>query len=194
MTAFGFAKWRRRLVLIVLLIPAGIAGHFGWLQAGGNFHTVAEGRLYRSAQPSAMDLADYARDYGIKSVINLRGRHPGEQWYEDEMRASGELGLRHADIALSARRELTLGQIESLAKALGEAPAPILIHCRSGADRTGLAAALYLLEVERQPVEVAAEQLSVRFGHWPYFWSGSAAMDRTLDRAARLQSASARER
>jgi protein tyrosine phosphatase (PTP) superfamily phosphohydrolase (DUF442 family) len=187
MGASGFARRKLRVLLVVLLIAAGVAGHFGWLLAGGNFHVVAEGKLYRSAQPSAEDLVGYARDYDVKTVINLRGAHPGETWYDDEMRASNKLGLRHVDLKLSARRELTPEQLASLARAFAEAPPPILVHCKSGADRTGLAAALYLLEVERLAAETAAGQLSVRFGHWPYLWSGSAAMDRTFERAARLR-------
>jgi protein tyrosine/serine phosphatase len=173
-----------RIILLVLLLPAGVAAHFGWLQASGNFHVVADGKLYRSAQPSAGDLAAYAKTYGVKSVINLRGAHPGEPWYDDEMRASNELGLRHIDLALSARRELTPAQISSLKEAFSEAPAPILVHCKSGADRTGLAAALFLLEIERVPAAAAASQLSVLYGHWPYFPSKSAAMDRTFEQEA----------
>jgi len=35
--------------------------------------TVVEGQVYRSAQPSATDLSDGKREYGIRTVINLRG-------------------------------------------------------------------------------------------------------------------------
>jgi uncharacterized protein (TIGR01244 family) len=174
-----------RVILLVLMLPAGAAGHFGWLQASGNFHVVADGKLYRSAQPSADDLAAYAKTYGLKSVINLRGAHPGERWYDDEVRASSELGLRHVDLALSARREVTPAQLASLRKAFSEASAPILVHCKSGADRTGLAAGLYLLDMERLPTDAPAAQLSIRFGHWPQLGSGSAAMDRTFEQEAK---------
>jgi protein tyrosine/serine phosphatase len=172
------------VVFLILVFPASVLLYFGLLQIDGNFHTVAAGKLYRSAQPSAGDLAVYARTLGIKSVINLRGQHQGEPWYDDEMRVSNELGLFHADIALSARRELSAAQLSSLEKALRDAPAPILIHCKSGADRTGLAAALYVLEVLHLPVETASAQLSWVYGHWPYLGSGSAAMDRTFEHVA----------
>jgi len=39
------------------------------------------------------------------------------------------------------------------------------VHCKSGADRTGLAAALYLMVVEDQPFDLARKQLSFRFLH-----------------------------
>ncbi len=46
-----------------------------------------------------------------------------------------------------------------------DAPKPLLIHCLAGADRTGLASALYVAGVEGRG-ELAAEwQLSIAYGH-----------------------------
>ena len=45
---------------------------------------------------------------------------------------------------------------------LREAPKPVLVHCEGGADRTGLAAALYLAAAGH-PAQ-ADGQLSVRYG------------------------------
>jgi hypothetical protein len=41
---------------------------------------------------------------------------------------------------------------------------PALIHCKSGADRTGLAAGIWLL-LQGRPVQEALAQLSLRHGH-----------------------------
>ncbi len=179
--------WKAHLVFPVLIGLGGLPSYLGLLQIAGNFHTVEAGKLYRSAQPDAAGLKAYAQTLGIKSVINLRGRHPGEAWYEDEMRASNELGLYHADLALSARRELTDAQLEELEKTLRDAPTPILVHCKAGADRTGLASALYVLDIQHRPADAAAGQLSWVYGHWPYFWSRTAAMDRSFEHAASLR-------
>ena len=42
---------------------------------------------------------------------------------------------------------------------------PVLMHCKSGADRAGLMSAIYLLIVENQPARVAMRQLSWKYGH-----------------------------
>jgi len=182
-----FMRMRKLHVFVLVLIAAvSLPVYLGLLQILGNFHTVAAGKLYRSAQPSAQDLVGYAQTLGIKSVINLRGPRPGEPWYDDEVRVSKELGLYHADAGISATQELSAAQVDELEKALRDAPAPLLLHCKSGADRTGLAAALYVLDIQHRPVETAARQLSWMYGHWPFWGSRTAAMDRTFEHAASL--------
>jgi hypothetical protein len=42
---------------------------------------------------------------------------------------------------------------------------PAMMHCKSGADRAGLMAALYLLIVEKRPAREAAKQLAWKYGH-----------------------------
>ncbi len=57
---------------------------------------------------------------------------------------------------------------------------PILIHCKAGADRTGLAAAIYISRVALLDENDATAQLSIRYGHIgiPYS-SASQAIGRT---------------
>jgi hypothetical protein len=43
----------------------------------------------------------------------------------------------------------------------------VLIHCRSGADRAGLASALYCLAIAGQKPDNADQQLNVWYGHFP---------------------------
>ncbi len=49
---------------------------------------------------------------------------------------------------------------------------PAVMHCKSGADRAGLAAALYLILHEGRPVAEAARQLSARYGHFRFAKTG----------------------
>lgn len=120
------------------------------IQLTGNFAAVVPGEVYRSNQPTAADIASYAGRYGIRTIINLRGRHEKDAWYEEEAAAAKRL-----DADGAAR----------LVAILKDAPRPILIHCRSGADRTGLASVLYLAKVAKVDEETAERQLSVRYGH-----------------------------
>ena len=70
--------------------------------------------------------------------------------------------------------------LETILAMMRQAPKPLVIHCRSGADRSGLIAALYLFTIEGKRAETAAQQLSLFYGHFPYLWSRSGAMDHSF--------------
>jgi protein tyrosine/serine phosphatase len=142
-----------------------VGAYLGFLQWSGNFHEVVEGEVYRSAQPSASALADYKKRFDIRTVINLRGENAGSGWYRDELKAAQSLGITVVNFKMSAKRQLTPSLSAELIKILKSAPKPLLIHCKSGADRTGLASALYLAGVMNAGEEKAEAQLSLRYGH-----------------------------
>jgi protein tyrosine phosphatase (PTP) superfamily phosphohydrolase (DUF442 family) len=159
------------------LMAASIAGYWGILQYQGNLHVVSEGVLYRSAQLSKNETQWAVREYAIKSVLNLRGAHAGQSWYDDEIAAAGELGLAHFDYPLSAKRFVPSQQIEEVLDIVRKAPKPLLIHCKSGADRAGLVAALYRFAETGASAAQADRELSLVYGHFPYLTSRSVAMD-----------------
>lgn len=151
-------------LLFLTAAPCLAALHLAALQIGGNFHPVIDGIAYRSAQPSGDDLARWTAQAGLRSVINLRGSHPGTGWYDAEIGQSAQLGLAHYDFGMSAGQTLTQARAAQLVALLQAAPKPVLIHCKSGADRTGLAAALLVAALDGD--ERAAEaQISFRYGH-----------------------------
>ncbi|AXC51011.1 protein tyrosine phosphatase [Paracoccus suum] len=152
---------RAGLFFIGLLIAA--AGWAGFLQYRGNFHPVRAGEMYRSAQPSPEALTNWAGVNGIRSVVNLRGASDSD-WYRDEIATSKRLGLAHADFRMSAGEHLTPARANELLALLDSMPGPVLIHCKSGADRTGLASALWLAR-HGGGEEAAESQISFRFGH-----------------------------
>jgi protein tyrosine/serine phosphatase len=159
------------------LIAGAIGGYWGILQYEGNLHAVSAGVLYRSAQLSKTETGWAVREYRIKSVLNLRGAHEGQHWYDDEIAASGELGLAHFDYPLSSKRFVTTQQIEEILDIVRKAPKPLLIHCKSGADRSGLVAALYRYSETGASAPDADRELSLIYGHFPYLMSRSGAMD-----------------
>lgn len=128
-----------------------------------NLDEVAPG-VWRSNQPSPSRFRQYHDRLGIKTVLNLRGT-PRQGFYLFEVEACRDLGLTLHDIALSARRAPPKEVLLDLLDLLHRLEKPVLIHCKSGADRTGLVAALYLLEVEHRPLDEAKRQLSFRYLH-----------------------------
>ncbi|MDP3896806.1 MAG: dual specificity protein phosphatase family protein [Mesorhizobium sp.] len=153
----------------------------GYRQISGNFHVVAPGELYRSAQPTPDRLAGYVAAHGIRTVVNLRGANDGAGWYDAEKRASAALGLNHIDFAMSARARLGDERMSQLIAILLTAEKPILVHCMGGADRSGLASALYLTFVKGVAPEIAERQLSIFYGHFAVSISKTMAMDETFD-------------
>jgi len=114
---------------------------------------------------------------GIKVVLNLRGASMQPQ-YLQEKRICAELGLRLIDLPMSAVTPPQKETLLTLLKILKTADRPLLMHCKSGADRTGLAAAIAILE-DGGTIEDARAQLSARFLH---FRRGrKAVLDRFLD-------------
>lgn len=156
--------------------------YLGYLQLNGNFNTVVSGELYRSGQITPQQLDDYVTKYGIKTIINLRGRNPGTPWYDVETAESDKLHIDHIDFGLSARREVTELQEVELIGLMRNAQKPILIHCKGGADRSGLASALYLAAVKKWSPEHAEGQLSIRFGHFSLPFIPEYAMDRSFEK------------
>lgn len=176
----------RNLAVAVLSVGLGIGAFVVHLTARSNFHSVSDGRVYRSAQMTRDSLAEAIQEHHIRTVVNLRGNNAGEEWYEAETNATGQLGVRHFDFDLSASRELSDLEMETILATIDHAPKPVLIHCKSGADRTGLVGALYLYGLERRSADIAEKQLTIFCGHIPYlFWRDTEAMDRSYWRYVR---------
>lgn len=126
-------------------------------------------------------LQTLVRQYGIRSVINLRGEVLDNDWYEEEIAACRELSLAHFDVRLSARRDWTDAEVDQLLDVLQSAPKPMLIHCKSGSDRTGVAAAMFVALREGAMTDHARGQLSFRYGHLSIPFIAEYAMDRELE-------------
>jgi protein tyrosine/serine phosphatase len=128
-----------------------------------NLATVAPGRLYRSNHPLPGRLAALTRRLGLHTLINLRGqtKNGSDALSRDE---AARLGLDFVDMALESRGAPQRDRILRLHGIYRDMRAPALIHCKSGADRAGLAAGLFVL-FEGGTARDALRQLSLRFGH-----------------------------
>lgn len=177
MVAGFIARQAARCFAILFVTVLAFGAYFAFLQLSGNFHAVIPGELYRSAQPSPAQLEYYAKAFGVKTVVNLRGRSD-KRWYKDEIETAQRLNLTHIDFPMSAYRHLKPEDAEELVALMRDAPKPILIHCQAGADRTGLVSVLYSQQIAGIAEDTAERQLSLFFGHVgiPYL-SRAVAMD-----------------
>ena len=159
-----------------------LGGYVVAIQSHNNFDVVVADQMYRSAQPTARDIARYSAQNHIASIVNLRGASVGASWYDQELAAASAAGVQHYDFRMSASQSLTQQEAADLLALLDHAEKPVLIHCNWGADRTGLAAALYLAAIAKQGEEAAESQLSLRYGHFSVpMLSQGYAMDETFE-------------
>lgn len=118
---------------------------------------------WRSAQPLPHQVKAL-HNLGIRTVVNLRGNE-GSTTYRLERAACRQTGLHFIDYRLRSRAAPTREEIHGLRELFSEVEHPILIHCKSGADRAGLASVLYLHIVDGIPIAEAKRELSLRYGH-----------------------------
>jgi predicted protein tyrosine phosphatase len=148
----------------VLGAAAACLGEIGRMVADRNTHVVVPGRVYRTAQLTPAQLDQFVRRHGVRTVVNLRGR-PFADWYPAEARATQALGVSQEDVTTSASRLPSPGEVRRLIEVFDRSEHPLLIHCQQGADRTGLAAGVYLLLYTDAAFETARRQCSPRYGH-----------------------------
>lgn len=129
-----------------------------------NMAEVVPGRLWRSNHPTPGHLRAAARRLGLRSVVNLRGaRACGSDALSRDM--AQRLGLQHFDLAFESRGAPHRDRILRFHDLYRTLDTPALVHCKSGADRAGLASGLAIL-FEGGRASDALRQLSWRFGHW----------------------------
>ncbi|MGK9231585.1 tyrosine-protein phosphatase [Inquilinus limosus] len=120
--------------------------------------------VWRSGQPLPYQIRGMARD-GIRTIVNLRGpRDCGS--YRREAEACRRHGIILIDIATKSRDAPKLSVLRQIRRALESAEHPILFHCKSGSDRAGLMAALYLITRGNRPAAEALKQLHWRYLHF----------------------------
>ncbi|MFB2552074.1 tyrosine-protein phosphatase [Ensifer soli] len=174
-------RLRRTALWILAVLVFVPADHAVRLYSSGNFHTVVPGEVYRSAQLTPEALTAINKTYGIGTVLNLRGESRGAPWYDRELEATRALGIDHVDFGMSANRKLSQAEAQALIAVMRAAKKPLLIHCKAGADRTGLAAALYLAAIDGAGEEAAEGQISINYGHISLPYVGAYAMDETFE-------------
>jgi protein tyrosine phosphatase (PTP) superfamily phosphohydrolase (DUF442 family) len=127
-----------------------------------NMFEIAPG-VWRSNHPTAARFTALAQQ-GIQTIITLRGNRT-TPWALLENEACTRLGLRLETLALRSQRAPSRHDLQTLIELFRSVGKPVLFHCKSGADRTGLASVIFLLVIEKQPLAQARKMLSWRYAH-----------------------------
>lgn len=128
-----------------------------------NFHKIDD-NAYRSSHPSPRFIKRLRDKYGVKTIINLRGANQTGQ-YKLELEACEKLGVKLISTPVSSRDAPTKERLLGMLKAFDDAEYPILLHCKSGADRAGLGSAMYQFYKNGIPLD-ESRQLRASYGHF----------------------------
>jgi tyrosine-protein phosphatase SIW14 len=121
----------------------------------GNFYQVDD-QVYRGAQPSAAGFASLAK-LGVKTVIDLR--EIGEHSQAGEEAIVKALGMQYVSIPMRGMAKPDDGVVSHILGLLNDSEsAPVFVHCRRGADRTGAVIACYRISHDSwQPKRALSE-------------------------------------
>jgi protein tyrosine/serine phosphatase len=120
------------------------------LEGVPNLHKITD-NIYRSAQPETEGLKNLAK-LKIRTVINLRGFH------DDKDEAKGT-AIRLIDVPINTW-DIDDDQVIQVMKELSKPEnGPFLIHCKHGADRTGLMSAMYRIIYQGWSKERALDEM-----------------------------------
>lgn len=119
--------------------------------------------MVRTNQPSPTQIKTWA-EQGIKTIINLRG---GTQsgFHALEREACEKYGIILENFTIKSRDTHPAEVIFAARDLFERIKYPALMHCKSGADRAGFAAALYMHFRQGQRIEQAMQQLSLKTLH-----------------------------
>lgn len=157
-------SWLKRSAAPALCYAEMLLVDYGVMRAVyANRHKIASD-VWRSAQPAPHHIR-WAAERGVKTVINLRGDQSfGTRWLEEQ--ACKRHGLKLIDLRLRSRAAPERSELRAVRDCLQSVAFPILIHCKSGADRAGLMSVLVQHLHQGMPIADAKKQLSLRFGHF----------------------------
>jgi len=128
-----------------------------------NQHRLGE-RAWRSAQPTPRHIRALKRK-GLRTIINLRGeRLCGSYWLEQAI--CERKGITLINFQIRSRAAPTPDEIKAARDLFERVEYPMLMHCKSGADRVGLMSALYRFFQEGVPLAEAKRELALRYGHF----------------------------
>jgi protein tyrosine/serine phosphatase len=140
-----------------------ILSDHGFLRYKFSNHYEIGKKMYRENQPSPKRIKEWKKS-GIKTNINLRGKS-NKGYYLLEKEACEKNAISMIDFRVYSRDVHSIETIVNARKLFSEIEYPAIMHCKSGADRTGFMGVLYKHFYMKEPIEVAISQLSLKYLH-----------------------------
>ena len=138
-------------------------GDHGFLRLRFANHHEIGGGMFRENQPSPKRIAILAK-MGIKTIVNLRGESP-KGFYLLEKEACEKHGIELINFRMYSRDVHSREKIRAAKELFEQIEYPALMHCKSGADRTGIMGVLYRHFHMGDTIEQAMEQLRFKYLH-----------------------------
>jgi protein tyrosine phosphatase (PTP) superfamily phosphohydrolase (DUF442 family) len=127
-----------------------------------NFHRVSDD-TFRSSQPTMWQLRRMVKKYGIKTILNLKGNNPNSAYLAFEREQCEKLGVKLIDVDIKSRETPWVENLHVAKELFETIEYPMWMHCKAGADRTGIYATFYQYFHRHIPIE-QTDQLKL----WPY--------------------------
>jgi tyrosine-protein phosphatase SIW14 len=136
-----------------------VSSRLSWAEADKqqglpNFGHVSDS-LFRGAQPTPEGIRAL-REMGVSVVVNFRNEND-DAWERREVESAGmkyvSIPWRGSD--MPSNRQV----VQFLDLVRGNPDAKIFVHCKAGADRTGVMVAAYRIAVEHEAVDEAVAEM-----------------------------------
>ena len=137
-----------------------------------NFYQV-DRALYRGAQPEDEGFP-VLKTMGIRTVLNLR------TWHSDRSECR-EVGLDYVKISVQPWEAEEEEVVDFLRVVMNPDRQPVFVHCKHGADRTGMMTAVYRIIVQDWSKEEAIKEMTEGGYGYHKIWKGIVKYVRNLD-------------
>jgi len=129
----------------------------GTFHAGG--HPLDPAKDLKASDEQAREILRYLKSKGVDTVVDLQNDRGTEAHY---VRLLDEFGMKRIHLPLNWLKVPSKEQWSMIEKALDK---PVYVHCKWGADRTGLIVAKYLVSRKGYSVDDAIASVSTGGSH-----------------------------